>query len=207
MEGTSSLQKEIEELINKTIEANRVFMNEGTQLMKQMGQSPGKPINFNIFQNEFITNSLKSYASLNISYLKNMVDLGISLTRQMGNRSGQTNDEPITDPIQPSFELKTNARPGETVTLHFLLDNIKDADVTCELVNTRYQHQSEFSLQPNFPTTFIPQSFLLNKGSSRDVLITIEIPKNTKPGVYISQVQVKGFEPAFFSINLTINQQ
>ena len=95
---------------------------------------------------------------------------------------------------------------GSKVSLSFLLDNIKPDAVLCTLVNTPYSIQDNVLVKENFITNFSPQSFMLNTGEQKRINIDINIPDNVTPGVYISNVQVQGFEPAYFSIILTVNK-
>lgn len=55
-----------------------------------------------------------------------------------------------------------------------------------------------------FEIGFNPQAFELKPGESKPVNIHIKIPENTLPGFYYCKVQVKGFEPSYFAIQLTI---
>ena len=206
-EEKSSLAKDIEELVNKSIEANKIFMAEGTRLVKQLSNKAANKEPINLFQPQLISDVVNAYTKLNIQHLKNVIDLGVSLAKQAGHTQPADNSNTKTPGPGPAFVLNGNAAAGSKTSLQFLLDNVKEQAVTCTMVNTDYILQSDFSVHPVFETRFTPQSFLLQPAASQTVVIDISIPANTLPGVYISNVQVKGFEPVFFSIDLNITDK
>lgn len=75
----STFTKSFEELLGKSIEANKIFINEGTRVFQQMAN--GKKNDFNLFQNETITNAVKEYVNLNISHFNKLVDLGLNMVK------------------------------------------------------------------------------------------------------------------------------
>jgi hypothetical protein len=204
----TSLTKDIEELISKSVEANKVFISESSKLLQQFTVS-GKKNTSGLLQTNFITDAFYAYAKLNIQHLKNVLDLSVSLIKQAGTQSteqtttGNTNAE---EEAAPSFVLKAEAEAGTVVSLSFLLDNIKEEAAMCKLVNTAYYYQPDNAVAENFVTDFSPQSFMLDPGAQLKVNIVVTTTNNAKPGLYISNVQVQGFEPAFFSICLTITE-
>ena len=203
------LSKDIEDLVNKSIEANKTFLAESSRIVQQFTLSPGKKENRNVFQANFLTDAFNAYAKLNIQYVKNFLDISVSLLKQAGTQqttesapTANTDNQPVA-----SFVLRGEVDAGEKISLSFLLDNVKDEAVTCNFINTEYRHQTDLSVKENFNTIFSPQSFPLNAAEQRRINIDISVPPEAKPGLYISDVQVQGFEPAFFSIFLTVNER
>jgi hypothetical protein len=207
-EEKSAFTKDIEELVNKSIEANKVFMNEGTRLVKEFSSKAGNKEPVNLFQPELISNAFNAYAKLNLQHLKNMIDLGVSLAKQAGTPKQQDNSgtSKSTEP-GPAFILKGAAEAGSKTSLQFVIDNVKEQDSSCTLANTDYTLQTDFSVHQSFVTSFTPQSFVLKPAASQTVMIDISIPSKTLPGLYVSNVQVKGFEPTYFSIHLSITEK
>jgi hypothetical protein len=199
----ASLAKEIEDLINKSIEANKVFLNESSKLVRK-AITPGEKTASNLFGANFLTDAFTAYTKLNIQHMKNMLDLGVSLIKQTNTQTSTAAEE--NTETGPAFILKGEVEEGSKISMSFLLDNIKQESVVCDLVNTSYTLQSDSSTVENFNTNFSPQSFLLNTGEQKRITIDIEVPQNTKAGVYSANVQVKGFEPAYFSILLTVKE-
>lgn len=184
-------------------------MSEGTRLVKQLSNKTANKEPINLFQPELITDVFNAYTKLNIQHLKNVIDLGISLAKQAGTSkaTGSTNSNTETTEPVPAFTLKGTADAGTKARLQFLIDNVKEQPVTCTLVNTDYILQHDFSVRHSFKTNFTPQAFVLQPAASHTVMIDISIPPGTLPGLYISHVQVRGFEPTFFSIDLTVNEK
>ena len=208
-EEKSSLTKDIEELVSKSIEANKIFLGEGTRLVKQFSNKAGNKEPVNLFQPELITKVFNAYTKLNIQHLKNVIDLGVSLAKQAGTKEPEEKNKSANEAQDagPAFVLKGEVLPGSKTTLPFLIDNVKEQSATCMLVNTDFILQSDTSVHKDFKTNFTPQSFVLKPGASQSVNIEISIPANTSPGQYISNVQVQGFEPTYFSIYLTITEK
>jgi uncharacterized membrane protein len=53
---------------------------------------------------------------------------------------------------------------------------------------------------------FTPQSFNLKTNDRQKVDIEISIPAGITAGIYECNVQVKGFEPAFFNVLITVKE-
>ena len=73
----------------------------------------------------------------------------------------------------------------------------------CKLISSDFISEND-GTKTACKTTFKPQAFKLNKDESKPVTIVVDIPEETSTGLYISRVQVEGFEPAYFTIRLTI---
>ena len=203
-EEKTTFTKSFEELLNKSIEANKIFMSEGTRLFKNL-TNPGKqPQNLNIFQNELVTKTFSEYIKLNVNHFNNLIDLGLNFVKS-SNQKTDTGDKKDTDP-GPSFILEKTTEPGNPVVFNFLLDNVKQETVQCQFIHSGFFLQPEPSTANNFSTGFTPLSFELKAGESKQVAFNILVPAATAPGLYINKVQVKGFEPAYFSIQLTVTE-
>ena len=203
-----SLAKDIEELVNKSIEINKFFLSESSKFVRQF-TTPGEKKTATVFNANFLSDAFAAYAKLNIQHLKNMMDLGVSLIQQANTQPSppDTSDIDEQTTTAPSFVLKGETEQGGKISLSFLLDNIKKEAVVCTLINTAYSFEDDAALQENFVTNFIPQSFTLNTGGQQRVNINIIVPPNAKPGTYTSNVQVKGFEPAYFSMLITVTEK
>lgn len=194
------------DLLTKSIEANKVFLNEGARFIKQLSNQDFKPTN--IFQRELLSNTINEYVKLNLNHFNNLVDLGLNFIKNVNNTESdhsQNRDEAdVTN--TPSFVLEKETEAGQSVSFQFLLDNVKEAPVTCRLIHTGFSLQADPTSIKDFKTGFTPQTFDLKAGESKSVSITIHIPDETLPGLYINKVQVKGFEPAYFSIQITVTR-
>lgn len=205
-EANSTIKKDLEDLVNKTIEANKVFIKEGSNLLKQITGNKNGVTTIDFLQNDFFSKALNAYASLNIQYVKNMIDLGISLTKSMSQSGGE--DESKTEGEEktgPAFVLKGEAKAGGSIRLQFSIDNSKTEEVNCEFIHTSFITPDEENPQKPFKITFSPAVFALSPDESQPVDISISIPAKTKPGLYNSDVNVKGFEPAYFQIQVVVN--
>ena len=209
MESSKSLTSEIEELVKKAAEANKVFINEGARLVQQMGKSTTAKQPLSSVQPELLMDVFNSMVKLNIQHASKLIDIGITFAKKMTGEEeeaetivGETSENDIP---QPAFELKAEVKAGETATVPFLLDNIKKETVTCQLKQTDFVHQSDASIKPGFKADFDPQSFPLEPSETKKVNIIVATNADAKPGVYQCQVQVLGFEPAFFLVILTIH--
>jgi len=205
MDTQNSLAKDIEELVNKSIEANKIFLSEGSRIVRQF-TTPGEKKTTNIFQANFLSEAFNAYTKLNIQYLKNMVDLGVSMVKKAGVQPTPGPDATAED-AAPAFVLEAEADAGSAIRLSFLLDNIKPETVLVTLVYSPYIFNGPDFLEENFDTGFSPQSFSLPAGEQQRIYIDITVPDTAKPGVYISNVKVEGFEPAFFSIRLNVKEK
>lgn len=194
------------DLLTKSIEANKVFLNEGARFIKQLSNQDFKPTN--IFQRELLSNALNEYVKLNLNHFNNLVDLGLNFIKNVNNtetgRSQNKDEADVTN--TPSFVLEKETEAGQSVSFQFLLDNVKEQPVTCQLIHTGFGLQADPTSIKDFKTVFTPQTFDLKAGESKSVSIAIHIPDETLPGLYINKVQVKGFEPAYFSIQITVTR-
>lgn len=197
--------KVFEEALNKSIEANKVFLNESSRFFRQLGSKPAAN-RFALFQGDAMSNAFAEYMKLNLQHFNNLVDLGINFMRKINDTATdageQTSQSEPTD--APSFVLEKEAEAGQPVHFQFVLDNVKQQTATCQLVNTGFTGPSPQSVMNNFKTEFNPPVFNLKAGESRSIDIHVHIPADALPGLHTTRVQVKGFEPAYFSILLTV---
>jgi hypothetical protein len=178
-EEKTTFTKSFEELLTKSIEANKVFMSEGTRLFKNLTNPDKKLQNLNIFQNEIVTKTFSEYVRLNVNHFNNLIDLGLNFVKSTNQKSETGEKE--TGP-GPSFILERTTEPGNPVTFHFLLDNVKQDTVSCMFTNSGFFLQPEPSAENNFSIGFTPLSFELKAGESKQVTINILVPEDA---VYI----------------------
>ena len=199
-----AFSKVVEEALNKTIEANKVFLNESTKFFSQLGKRDATS-NLNIFRGEALSNAFSQYMKLSLDHFNNLVDLGVNFIRNVNNSNTADTPPPpgAADAGQPSFVLEKEVAAGDQVSFQFLLDNVKQDTVTCQLVHTGFTGAAGDSAD-HFNIVFTPLVFELPSGESRSIDITVHVAAGTTPGFYASRVQVKGFEPAYFSIQLIV---
>jgi hypothetical protein len=203
----TTFSKSFETLLNKSIEANKILISEGTQMFKKFTSTEKQhKKNINIFQNELLTKTFNDYVKMNVSHFNNLIDLGLSFVKNINSNPDVKQDENDAD-SDPSFILEQTSEEGNVVSFKFLLDNIKNETVKCHFVYSEYILQSDSSIQKDFATEFYPQTFELSTGEAKPISISINIPDNTTPGLYKSKVQVKGFEPAYFAIQITVTKK
>ena len=56
----SELNKTLENLLNKSIEVNKSFIEEGAKLLKRYSESGKQFSNLNVFQNKVLSNALNA---------------------------------------------------------------------------------------------------------------------------------------------------
>ena len=212
-DSTSTLVKDFEELVRKTAEANKVFISEGSKFVKKLGASPGSKKGTPGIQPDLLKDAFSSFVKLNMQHANNLIDLGLTLTKRFNSSPEATAgsfEEPAAsqdDIPKPAFVLKAGATPGGRAEVQFILDSDKKEPILCKLVHTDFVHQNDFSIKPAFKTTFLPQSFQLNPSESQTVDIHVKVPANANAGVYLSNLQVQGFEHTFFSLYITVSEK
>ena len=205
-EEKASFSKIFESLLSKSIEANKVFLKEGGRIFEDLSKSKNNTNFLNILNNEVVKDSFNEFVKINTNHLNNMIDFSLKFVDKMKN-SDSSESTTAADIEEPSFILEKSVEAGNIVNFQFLLDNVKTETVKCELIHNGYTLQSDVEKIENFNTEFSPQSFELKEGEAKPVMISILIPANTNPGFYKNNVQVKGFEPAYFSIQLTVTEK
>jgi hypothetical protein len=204
----SSILTDIEQLIKKTTEANKVFFSEGNRFVKNFDASSMKSGDLFENQKDLFSDAFNTFMKLNIQYASNLIDLGLAMTERM-NQSASAGEaqeayEKSATTSEPVFVLQVSGKPGDDVRTEFQLDSNKEEAIECQLVQTPYMMEQDPIVQKEFETTYNPQSFILNSGKPQKVKISIKIPGDAKQGDYVSNVQVLGYEQAFFSVVLEV---
>lgn len=200
--------KDVEGIFKKTIEINKHYLKQSTDMFKEFGSSGKELKNFKLFQPEVMMGAFTSFTKMNLDHYKNMMDLGFALTKKAFDPATEdTAGEDEENGEEPSFVLSATAYAGQRVNLQFLLDNIKNEEASCQFVNSEYINEVEPFNSLNLSTNFKPQSFQLAPGVSETVEIQISVNDDLSLGTYQSKVQVLGFEPAYFLIRLTIAEK
>ncbi|MEX6686802.1 hypothetical protein QTN47_04810 [Danxiaibacter flavus] len=209
-EKQPTITQELEQLFQKTAEANKIFFKESTRFVQQLGSSGQSGEDLFNKQKQLFGDALKSLVQLNIQHASNLLDLGIAVAKRF-NQSSNTSgaDVSSTDEnavvTEPAFVLTAVTSPGETANVQFMLDSSKAEPVSCKLIKNKFILQEDRSVQADFETLFTPQSFQLLPGEQQRVEISVQVPGDVRPGIYISDIRVEGFEHIFFQLNLTIN--
>lgn len=198
-----TFSKVFEEALNKSIEANKVFLNESTRFFQQLSNRD-TPNKLNLFQGETLSNAFAQYMKLNLDHFNNLVDLGINFMRKVNDTAATGEQTSAAAADTASFVLQKDTEAGQLVSFQFLLDNVKQQAVTCQLVHSGYTGPSAPSILGSFKTEFRPHVFDLNAGESRPIDVSVYVPADALPGLHSTRVHVKGFEPAYFSIDITV---
>ncbi len=212
--------KGFEDIVKNSIELHRRYFERGSELLGQLSRTR------NSEENESDPGSyvgpMTELARLNIEHYQNVMKLSLEATRNAFGVASDTSDDssaadagkaepdgPQTDfpdgyVDEPAFVLSGTGHNGGKVILQFVLDNIKEEEVLCRLVNHAFVNDENPAERYHLASIFEPQSFTLLSKEAQKVAIVIEIPADVKPGVYNSKVQVIGFEPVYFLIQLQV---
>lgn len=205
----SEINSDLEDLIKKTIEINTRYFKEGSEIVREMGSTgTGSVSDLNIFQPDQMANAFTAMARLNLQHYQNVLDLGLQLTRQAvsGSDSG-TRGGTEHQSHGPAFELTGTFDEDRKATLDFLMENTLDHNVTCEFKNSEFVSDDDEETRYSFRTGFSPQNFKMQPGDSKKVTIQVEAGADVLPGNYTSRVEVFGFEPLFFLIELNMPEE
>ena len=207
-EQQSTITQDIENLFKKTTEANKLFLTESVKFVKQLSSSKIKGEELFTTQKQLLKDAVNLFVKLNIQYTSNLIDLGVAVTKRLNQnlntKENSSSEQRDSSDNKPAFVLNISGAAGETVTAQFLLDSNKEEPVICNLKQTEYTFENDPSVKEIFETTFNPQSFEILQGQSQKVDINIKIPDDVKEGVYLSNIQVDGFEHTFFSLYITV---
>jgi hypothetical protein len=206
-EQQSTITQDIENLFKKTTEANKLFLTESVKFVKQLSSSKIKGEELFTTQKQLLKDAVNLFVKLNIQYTSNLIDLGVAVTKRLNqnvNKENSSSHQQASGDSKPAFILNVSGAAGETVIAQFLLDSNKEEPVICNLKQTEYSFENDPLVKKVFETTFNPQSFEILQGQSQKVDINIKIPDDVKEGVYLSNIQVDGFEHTFFSLYITI---
>ncbi len=203
-----SIAKDLEDILKKTIEINTQYFKEGSNLVGQLSNSNKQKKTINPFQPELVAGAFTAFAKLNLNHYKNMVDLSFEFSKKIINSDFEaSNDHDVTHEeniTEPAFVLTETVFIGSSAQFQFVLDNTKEEEAICTLKNFAFIKEEDSNNTHDFKTTFTPQSFQLNPGESQTIKIKVKIGAKVEPGNYQSKVQVLGFEPAHFLINLNV---
>ncbi len=205
MSEQTSITQDLESLFKKTTEANKIFFSESTKFIKNISASNVRGEDIFANQTKLFKDALNLFVKLNIQHTSNLIDLGVAITKKMNSQTGNgdTTDE-TGDETKPAFVLNVSAAAGTSAATQFLLDSNKNEPIQCNLKQTGYTFQDDPSIAVTFETIFSPQSFQLNVGEAQKVEIKITIPADAKEGIYLSNVQVEGFEHTYFSLFINV---
>lgn len=209
-EKPPSITQELEQLFQKTAEANKIFFTESTRFVQQLGSSGQSREDLFNKQKQLFGDALKSLVQLNIQHASNLLDLGIAVAKRF-NQSPNTSGTDVSSAdehavvTEPAFVLTAATPPGEIAHVQFMLDSSKAEPVSCKLIKNKFILQEDTAVQTDFDTQFTPQSFQLLPGEQQRVEISVHVPGDARSGIYTSDIHVEGFEHIFFQLNLTVN--
>ncbi|WP_404986733.1 hypothetical protein ACI513_06920 [Chryseobacterium sp. M5] len=193
-----NMTKNMEDITKQVLDINRNYINKSIDvigLLKEAGSSK-KITNIN---QDLVADIFNGIVKLNLEYYAKLVDFGFSVTNQILSPSQESS-------TGSSFTLSGKVKPGEMITLQFVLDNPKSEAVLCELQYSFFLNIDDQTENLEISAKFSPQSFQLEPEKSMTIDILCPVSKTSKLGTYYSHVKVVGFEPAYFTIILTIEK-
>ena len=211
--------KGFEDIVKNSIELHRRYFERGSELLSQLGNAQKGEADATEFGNYL--GPMAELARLNIEHYQNVMKLSLEATKSaFGGAPQSAGDADAQEEPQqaqrdfadgyvdePAFVLSGSGHPGGKVILQFVLDNIKEEEVLCRLVNHDFISDVKTDERYQLASIFEPQSFTLQSNEAQKVTIVIEIPADMQPGVFNSKVQVIGFEPIYFLIQLHVVEQ
>lgn len=203
MAAQTTISEDLANLFQKTAEANKVFMKESANFVRNLASSKTKGADLLNSQAEVFREAFNVFVKLNIQHTSNLIDLGVAISRKINESAGSGPGSSGED--RPAFVLNVAGVAGQKANTQFLLDSDKKETVTCTLTNSEYVSQEAEEIKKSFPTVFSPQSFRLAAGGSQKVEISIDVPVGTSPGVYLSHVTVEGFQHTYFSLYVNVS--
>lgn len=193
-----NMAKNMEDITKQVLDINRNYINKSIDvigLLKEAGSSK-KITNIN---QDLVADIFNGIVKLNLEYYAKLIDFGFSVTNQILSPSQESS-------TGSSFTLSGKVKPGEMITLQFVLDNPKSEAVLCELQYSFFLNIDDQTENLEISAKFSPQSFQLEPEKSMTIDILCPVSKTSKLGTYYSHVKVVGFEPAYFTIILTIEK-
>ena len=209
----TTIAQDIEQLIKKASAANTEIISETARFLQQLTTSKLSGENVASLQKQLFSDAVNLFVKLNIQHTSNLIDMGVAISKHLNQQfDKQTNappadQEPQYDTDKPAFELNASCHAGGTATAEFLLNSDKKEPVLCHLMQTSFALEGDPSVQNEFETTFLPQSFQLLFGKPQRVEIKVKPPAATQAGMYRSHIRVHGFEHTFFDLILTVTPQ
>ncbi|MBK7937780.1 MAG: hypothetical protein IPJ82_12105 [Lewinellaceae bacterium] len=209
----TTIAQDIEQLIKKASAANTEIISETARFLQQLSTSKLSGENVASLQKQLFSDAVNLFVKLNIQHTANLIDMGVAISKHLNQQfDKQTNTPPVQqepqyDTDKPAFELNATCQAGGTATAEFLLNSDKKDPVLCHLMQTSFALEGDPSVQNEFETTFLPQSFQLLFGKPQRVEIKIKLPAATRAGVYRSHIRVHGFEHTFFDLLLNVTPQ
>lgn len=120
-----NMAKNMEDITKHVLDINRNYINKSIDvigLLKEAGNAK-KITNIN---QDLVADVFNGIVKLNLEYYSKLVDFGFSVTNQILSPSQESS-------TGSSFTLSGKIKPGEIITLQFVLDNPKSEAVLCEL--------------------------------------------------------------------------
>lgn len=194
-----NITQNVEDITKQVLDINRKYINKSVDIIGKLKNGAAAEKITNIDQ-DLIADVFAGIVKLNIDYYSKLMDYSFSITDRI--LSPQTTEEEVGS----SFTLSGKGNPGATIEMGFVLDNSKEEKVFCELQSTRFINADDETENPEISVSFQPQSFELEAGGAANIGVICNISKEAATGTFHSFVKVLGFEPAYFTIVITIEK-
>lgn len=194
----ANINQSAEDITQQVLDINKKYVQKGIGLIGKLTESSATDKIANINQDTLV-GIFTGLVKLNLEYYSKVMDFGFEVTNQLLSSSKSESTE-------SSFTVSGNVQPGPSVELSFVLDNTKNENVLCQLESTSFLDATSQQESNDISVLFSPQSLELQPGASAQILIICSAGKQIVPGTYYSYAKVTGFEPAYFTIVLTIEK-
>ena len=190
----------MEDITKQVLDINRKYINKSIDVIGKLKNNSAKDQITNINQ-DLIADVFNGIVKLNLDYYSKLIDYGFSLTNQILTSSAEEKEE-----AGSSFTLSGKGIPGSSIDISFVLDNSKSEKVFCQLESTSFVSIDDQTENAEISVSFKPQSFDLEAGKSENISVLCRVSEKSASGTFYCYARVIGFEPAYFTIVLTIEQ-
>lgn len=194
-----NITQNVEDITKQVLDINRKYINKSVDIIGKLKNGAAAEKITNIDQ-DLIADVFAGIVKLNIDYYSKLMDYSFSITDRI--LSPRTTEEEVGS----SFTLSGKGNPGATIEMEFVLDNSKKEKVFCELQSTKFINSDDETENSEISVSFQPQSFELESGGAANIGVICNISKEAAAGTFHSFVKVLGFEPAYFTIVITIEK-
>jgi len=213
MESTSDpsnhhLLDELRQIVEKSIEANLKYIQNGSELLRQLAEGRLDPSDVAGRGGTILNQALTDYVRTSATITSQLIGLGVGISEELLGRVGQT--PPLKPGAEPSrtriFDLRMSGPPGTHCQTAFVLDSDRSEPITARfnysmLVDAAGEHAFDV------PIHFDPPVVNLDlHGPKKRVVARLELPPDMPPGLYHNIITLEGMPGLTFRLLIKVEE-
>lgn len=201
------LLEELRSLVSKSVEANTRLIQNGSDLLRRLSAREVDLAKLTEQGRELLAVAVEDAVRLSAAHTSRLIDLGLEISNRLAGAVPAVS-QPAPEapqPRSPVFDLKLSGPAGSLCQTAFVLESDRTEPVSASFNYSLFVDAAGENAH-DLPIRFEPERVELDPGERQNVVLGVEIPRDTPPGPLQTIVGIDGMPGLAFRLTLDVQE-